>query len=94
MTVVKKGSTPMTRVKSDLSELEVLFVDDEEQTLKYLSRAFSSLCRVRLAANVAEALVVLKSSKTMSPNIVYSLKSLTTYKALLVIQNQKNLLVV
>lgn len=56
----------MTRVKSDLSELEVLFVDDEEQTLKYLSRAFSSLCRVRLAANVAEALVVLKSSKNIA----------------------------
>ena len=56
----------MSRVKSDLSTLEVLFVDDEEQTLKYLSRAFSSLCQVRLAANVAEALVILKSSKNVA----------------------------
>jgi len=52
--------------KSDLSNIEVLFVDDEEQTLKYLSRAFSSICRVRLATNVDEALVVLKSSKDIA----------------------------
>jgi len=56
----------MSRVKSDLSKLEVLFVDDEEQTLKYLSRAFSSVCRVRLAANVDEALAVLKSSRDVA----------------------------
>lgn len=53
----------MKDIKSDLSNIEVLFVDDEEQTLKYLSRAFSSICRVRLAANVDEALVVLKESR-------------------------------
>lgn len=53
-------------VKSEVSKIEVLFVDDEEQTLKYLSRAFSSICRVRLAANVDEALVVLKSSKDVA----------------------------
>lgn len=50
----------------DLSSIEVLFVDDEEQTLKYLSRAFSSICRVRLAANVDEALAVLKQSKDVA----------------------------
>lgn len=56
----------MKNIKSDLSSIEVLFVDDEEQTLKYLSRAFSSICRVRLAANVDEALVVLQESKDVA----------------------------
>ena len=56
----------MSQVKSTVPNLEVLFVDDEEQTLKYLSRAFSSLCHVRLAANVKEALAILKSSKNVA----------------------------
>ena len=56
----------MKDVRSNVSNLEVLFVDDEEQTLKYLSRAFSSLCKVRLAANVDEALEVLKQSKDVA----------------------------
>ncbi len=56
----------MKDTKSDWSNIEVLFVDDEEQTLKYLSRAFSSMCRVRLAANVDEALAVLKDSRNIA----------------------------
>lgn len=56
----------MKDIKSDLSSIEVLFVDDEEHTLKYLSRAFSSVCKVRLAANVEEALTVLGQSKDIA----------------------------
>jgi CheY-like chemotaxis protein len=47
------------------TRLEVLFVDDEEQTLKYLANAFSSICQVRLAASVKEATQVLEQS----PNV-------------------------
>lgn len=47
------------------STVEVLFVDDEEHTLKYLSRAFSDACRLRLAANVDEAIEILESSRDL-----------------------------
>ena len=48
------------------SRLEVLFVDDEEQTLKYLANAFSGICIVRLASNVTEALAVLQQSRNVA----------------------------
>lgn len=47
------------------STVEVLFVDDEENTLKYLSRAFSDVCRLRTAKNVDEAISILQDSRNV-----------------------------
>jgi len=50
-------------MKTRDASIEVLFVDDEEQTLKYLARAFDGKYHLRLAANVDEAKRILTSSR-------------------------------
>ena len=61
MTIDDSSAAPVVpRLHSE--QLEVLFVDDESQALKYLPRALAHVCPIKTAGSVREAIGILDGS--------------------------------
>lgn len=58
----EKGSAASIVSRLRTEQLEVLFVDDETQALKYLPRALAHVCAVKTAPSVREAIQILDDS--------------------------------
>jgi len=50
----------------DYKKFAILYVDDEEKSLKYFTRAFTDQFRILTAVNAQEGLKLLRHTKTRS----------------------------